>query len=86
MTRIVPYRIAFTSSEDDDATASELLSPGPSSRGWASDKYCTYPQASNTIPSYFSYIQVMCRDQTLRELRANVISFFTICVNHEVHK
>ena len=53
MTRIVPYRIAFTSSEDDDATASELLSPGPSSRGWASDKYCTYPQASNTIPFLF---------------------------------
>ena len=75
MTRIVPYRIAFTSSEDDDATASELLSPGPSSRGWASDKYCTYPQASN---SKFMYGLVMGRDQTLRELSVNVISRFTI--------
>ena len=71
MTRIVPYRIAFTSSEDDDATASELLSPGPSSRGWASDKYCTYPQASifSLFFSYFTYRLVMCRerDQSLRE-------------------
>ena len=42
--KIVPFRIAYVSSEDDDGSASELISPGPSSRGWATDKYCTYPQ------------------------------------------
>ena len=44
MIKIVPYRIAFVSGEDDESPASDLLNPGPSSRGWATDKYCTYPQ------------------------------------------
>ena len=28
----------------------------------------------------------MSRDQNFRELRANVISSFTICMNHEFHE
>ena len=46
MIKIVPYRIAFVSGEDDESPASDLLNPGPSSRGWATDKYCTYPQVT----------------------------------------
>ena len=47
MIKIVPYRIAFVSGEDDESPASDLLNPGPSSRGWATDKYCTYPQVNS---------------------------------------
>ena len=42
--KIVPFRVAFSSSEDDDRPAEELLQPGPCSRGWASSAYSIYPQ------------------------------------------
>ena len=40
------YSISKVSSEDEDCSASELLSPGPSSKGWATDQYCVYPQVN----------------------------------------
>ena len=54
MIKIVPYRIAFVSGEDDESPASDLLNPGPSSRGWATDKYCTYPQV-NSLQDLFEF-------------------------------
>jgi hypothetical protein len=44
MSNIVPFKIASVSSEDEDYEVKELLSPGPTSRGWASSQYCIYPQ------------------------------------------
>ena len=45
VTKIVPFRVVFATSEDDDEhEANELLAPGPDTRGWASDAYCIYPQ------------------------------------------
>jgi len=44
-TKIVPFRVVFATSEDDeDHEANELLAPGPDSRGWATSTYCIYPQ------------------------------------------
>ena len=46
-TKIVPFRVVFATSEDDeDHEANELLAPGPDSRGWATSTYCIYPQVS----------------------------------------
>ena len=41
---ILKYSVAKVSSEDDEYSTSELLSPGPSCKGWVTDKYCVYPQ------------------------------------------
>ena len=41
---IVKYGVAKVNSEDEEFPASELLSPGPSCKGWVTDKYCMYPQ------------------------------------------
>ena len=57
MIKIVPYRIAFVSGEDDESPASDLLNPGPSSRGWATDKYCTYPQVIPLQDFFFNFLQ-----------------------------
>ena len=46
MTKIVPFRVAFVSSQEDDNPAEELLQPGPCSRGWASSAYSIYPQVT----------------------------------------
>ena len=49
-TQIVPFRVVFATSEDDEEhEASELLAPGPSSRGWASSTYCIYPQVHQIV-------------------------------------
>ena len=51
-TKIVPFRVVFATSEDDeDHEANELLAPGPDSRGWATSTYCIYPQVSTLIPN-----------------------------------
>ena len=44
---ILKYSVAKVSSEDDEYSTSELLSPGPSCKGWVTDKYCVYPQVTN---------------------------------------
>ena len=44
---ILKYSVAKVSSEDDEYSTSELLSPGPSCKGWVTDKYCVYPQVKN---------------------------------------
>ena len=50
-TKIVPFRVVFATSEDDeDHEANELLAPGPDSRGWATSTYCIYPQVSILVP------------------------------------
>ena len=65
-TKIVPFRVVFATSEDDeDHEANELLAPGPDSRGWATSTYCIYPQVrillfvkfskSNTYYIYILY-------------------------------
>ena len=41
---VLKYSIAKVSSEEEECSASELLSPGPDCKGWATDKYCVYPQ------------------------------------------
>ena len=66
MIKIVPYRIAFVSGEDDESPASDLLNPGPSSRGWATDKYCTYPQV-NYLQDLFEFGRAKTIKAKLRE-------------------
>ena len=44
---ILKYSVAKVSSEDDEYSTSELLSPGPSCKGWVTDKNCVYPQVRN---------------------------------------
>ena len=41
---VLKYSIAKVSSEEEECSASELLSPGPDCKGWATDQYCVYPQ------------------------------------------
>ena len=38
------YRIIYGSGEDPDFPVTELLDPSVNSRGWQSQKFCTYPQ------------------------------------------
>ena len=66
MIKIVPYRIAFVSGEDDESPASDLLNPGPSSRGWATDKYCTYPQVIPKQDFFFIFCRVRVTKAKLR--------------------
>ena len=49
---ILKYSVAKVSSEDDEYSTSELLSPGPSCKGWVTDKYCVYPQVRNFNKDY----------------------------------
>ena len=51
---ILKYSISKKSSEDDECPASELLLPGPSCKGWATDKYCVYPQVTFLYGIYTS--------------------------------
>ena len=46
---VLKYSIAKVSSEEEECSASELLSPGPDCKGWATDKYCMYPQVCITV-------------------------------------
>ena len=46
---VLKYSIAKVSSEEEECSASELLSPGPDCKGWATDKYCMYPQVCITF-------------------------------------
>ncbi len=43
----IDFEIVYCSSEEDEGSILELLNPGPSCRGWASAKYCIYPQVNN---------------------------------------
>jgi len=42
----IDFEIVHCSSEEDEGSILELLNPGPSCRGWASAKYCIYPQVN----------------------------------------
>ena len=56
VTKIVPFRVVFATSEDDDEhEANELLAPGPDTRGWASDAYCIYPQVISLFDNYSDF-------------------------------
>ena len=56
VTKIVPFRVVFATTEDDEEhEANELLTPGPDTRGWASDAYCIYPQ----VIFLFHYMQFL---------------------------
>ena len=54
-TIILKYSISKVSSEDEEYSASELLSPGTGCKGWVTDQYCVYPQV-NIIPKNNSII------------------------------
>ena len=43
------YGIAKVSSEEEECSASELLSQGPDCKGWVTEKYCVYPQVDIDI-------------------------------------
>ena len=45
------YGIAKVSSEEEECSASELLSQGPDCKGWVTEKYCVYPQVNLDILS-----------------------------------
>ena len=46
---VLKYNIVKVSSEEEDCSASELLSPGPDCKGWVTEKYCVYPQVKSFI-------------------------------------
>ena len=39
-----PYKVIYCSGEDPQFPVTELLDPTVNSKGWQSQKYCTYPQ------------------------------------------
>ena len=39
-----PYKVIYCSGEDTQFPVTELLDPTVNSKGWQSQKYCTYPQ------------------------------------------
>ena len=41
---MIRFKAVACSSDDEGYSASELQDPSPSSKGWRSDQYCTYPQ------------------------------------------
>ncbi|XP_045109405.1 centrosomal protein of 104 kDa-like [Portunus trituberculatus] len=40
----LPYHIAYVTSEDECGRARDLLQQGPGAKGWASGRFCVYPQ------------------------------------------